>query len=1763
MGPHNALSIKVLGLLLLGIASISTQSAYHLSLFVTSLILNAAFAFRRNFPSSQLTLNFCTFYVLTHLVVQFLAQIPFIRGFATEPICSILGVCKFYCLPDDAKDTCKGAFWSVYLGCFAEFCLAVLLVWKRRVTVLSVDYGNERVYTSRHFYLLSPVALITWALLFPSWLSLVWLLASWLIFSLIAERRHRLSVAPFLITYASFLLLAEYICSLCNFDAIVIEKIGLRSSLGSADFYSLFCKWLLCMPFYIMRYLDGCPSQGTVDTCVRRVSVSFDSGNRFEWITPFICLFACILYVCFYYLYSLIYGEWRSVHTNEWISKEAASLISALWLPIIFILLLIFLHVKRFESPPDVSWRPSSPLSSALAAHYDTLLSLFLCIFAALNISAIGLMLLLLSTVIFISTPTVCTVASCTASVLLALLWLFSFLSSAMQLPVLVFPTDCQRAFLIDRNTAQWIGFWPEQTWPIIALLLMISMRCVFCADRTQWLSEIKRSDADKDISSLIKFLAKYSMHKFGVEVSLIYGVILVCAHRDVYGLLLFISIALLRVISRCRQALLWPAYSRLFLVLLIVEYISALGSPHQFSKCSEHFWSGWPESLQKYFLLPSSISSSPIIIADYIFILLLLVQKDVFTRDGDHPGGDNAPLSHPQQTIPPMYKDFISTKGNLLAYVHSAIFLYSHWITLVLVVVCCIEGGSIFAFAYLITVFALLWKGTELYATQPFHRFTASWNHLVYYNLVVLAIKALYLNTMCEFGWIAPCWLERVLGVHCVTSNCVLRRGYSTLFFDVLCFAALVYQMRIFNSYYFQHVIVDYRADRILGSRGAELLLEVKQREARKSERRLHCNVSWIETVVAEEDREMPASCGPLPRSHEEIKRSGYYHQTSERFFPKWLGNYEDETGRERCLSSALNGTSDMPITAMDDSTMVEKTVEVLDSVRVTAMHLLQLVNNPEWLFRISKGHAYIAHVLENDKRCIKEILHERLLSSDSCEKLESLRGELSLRDDFQSIASSETLWNEALDEWRAIHPAFKFLYCVSHTVMAQSELVCFVLMLVLHLSKPSLLTLPFPLMVFAWGALCIPRPPQIFWIFSAFYVQFIIIFRLLFQNEMIPSWSSANNPDDGNPLCFSRLLAVDASANGTYWDVVLLSMLFLHRYKLLRLGMWGDDRHIRERGADFDSHLTEQGGQADERSNTKRRFSCGPFIKALLAKKPPSSIDWYPWMVGCDALCLVLISMFYSMIGQGGSGNVLLDVQASRLPRWFAYTLLVVFLIMIVDRWLYLSKRIVFRIAFYLLLVFLLHIAIFFFVPSITGRSVTWNGAAIALYLIKCAYLLMSAWHIRNGYPSVVNQNILTENYGLARLLILKIYLNIPFLFELRTAMDWTFTSTALTMGDFIRMENYFNEVVAQNCWIQFDHWFDNYFATRRGRPTPTAGKFFKGVLSVIALIIIIMAPILLFAFLNSFGTRAPPERLKVTIAVEGYPAIYEMETLRDDMSHISTSTMQDLWESLSQKEDNDVRRSAFSFLSEYSNMDVFSVRLEWESLKEWTISSPAKQRLIKHLHTPKAVRVVFDIELEREHGSTQRKHRYSMAATLSAFQAKSLVDMLEGATIAANMTFPLPRFLLAPPLGDLGPAKAINLALDTMESTATWQYMETYWNIRLHEPLIVFVDRVIPSWISTVIGSGGMIAMYVAVVLVVGRFVREIVRTPLSNAMIEDLPNADNLLRLFQDIYVVREKRHFYLESRLYGKLLFIVRSPDTVIRWSRYRVKVKED
>ncbi|VDK35467.1 unnamed protein product [Anisakis simplex] len=93
-----------------------------------------------------------------------------------------------------------------------------------------------------------------------------------------------------------------------------------------------------------------------------------------------------------------------------------------------------------------------------------------------------------------------------------------------------------------------------------------------------------------------------------------------------------------------------------------------------------------------------------------------------------------------------------------------------------------------------------------------------------------------------------------------------------------------------------------------------------------------------------------------------------------------------------------------------------------------------------------------------------------------------------------------------------------------------------------------------------------------------------------------------------------------------------------------------------------------------------------------------------------------------------------------------------------------------------------------------------------------------------------------------------------------------------------------------------------------------------------------------------------------------------------------------------------------------------------------------------------------MIFDIELEREHGSAQRQHRYTLYSNLSPSSSKSFVSLLEGGVQSINVTIPLPRFLLAPPLGDLAFANAINMALEKSNTTATCEFKQTYWHVKL---------------------------------------------------------------------------------------------------------------
>lgn len=79
--------------------------------------------------------------------------------------------------------------------------------------------------------------------------------------------------------------------------------------------------------------------------------------------------------------------------------------------------------------------------------------------------------------------------------------------------------------------------------------------------------------------------------------------------------------------------------------------------------------------------------------------------------------------------------------------------------------------------------------------------------------------------------------------------------------------------------------------------------------------------------------------------------------------------------------------------------------------------------------------------------------------------------------------------------------------------------------------------------------------------------------------------------------------------------------------------------------------------------------------------------------------------------------------------------------------------------------------------------------------------------------------------------------------------------------------------------------------------------------------------------------------------------------------------------------------------------------------------------------------------------------------------------------------------------------------------------------------------------------------IIGLYSTYILLTSKFFRQFLASNISNILREDLPYVDRILQLCSDIYLAREQEDYRLEEDLYAKLIFLYRSPETLIRWTR--------
>lgn len=80
--------------------------------------------------------------------------------------------------------------------------------------------------------------------------------------------------------------------------------------------------------------------------------------------------------------------------------------------------------------------------------------------------------------------------------------------------------------------------------------------------------------------------------------------------------------------------------------------------------------------------------------------------------------------------------------------------------------------------------------------------------------------------------------------------------------------------------------------------------------------------------------------------------------------------------------------------------------------------------------------------------------------------------------------------------------------------------------------------------------------------------------------------------------------------------------------------------------------------------------------------------------------------------------------------------------------------------------------------------------------------------------------------------------------------------------------------------------------------------------------------------------------------------------------------------------------------------------------------------------------------------------------------------------------------------------------------------------------------------------------ILGLYTTAVIVISQMMRKIVSDMAPKIMFDDLPYVDRILRLCLDIYLVRESGDLCLEEDLFAKLIFLYRSPETLIRYTHF-------
>ena len=616
----------------------------------------------------------------------------------------------------------------------------------------------------------------------------------------------------------------------------------------------------------------------------------------------------------------------------------------------------------------------------------------------------------------------------------------------------------------------------------------------------------------------------------------------------------------------------------------------------------------------------------------------------------------------------------------------------------------------------------------------------------------------------------------------------------------------------------------------------------------------------------------------------------------------------------------------------------------------------------------------------------------------------------------------------------------------------------------------------------------------------------------------------------------------------------------------------------------------VSEPGSGGASAALAKYAGQYGAFFANLFTREPRRNPgeNFYSMSFATELLSAVYIVMGYSaMVGQGRSIGQ--SLNSNRFSGGMVLCLFAQLFHIILDRVIWLLGKRWAKVVFHLVSVaFWGYLALVAW-PQEAGRSLLNNPSLCGFIILKLLSMMLSARQIKHGYSMQGRVAQFHRTAGVYSGMAFKAYRSIPFVFEMRSLLDWACGASSLDVWESFTLDDIYANMYIVQCNIEYKR------MRRRGERQPRYRKVTSGSFVFLALVFVLFGPVYLFSSANPVQSFNNVVSVRAAGSVVGPHGSFELFQIPSAASLRPVTDSEYDYVQLNQAMQPDDNRES-----------VQSVRLDSFSDSLFSTSPPSLSLLVKTLNETRmyaSVQFQLDIAFSRPGPPGSTVTRSTTRALLSHDARVQLARALAtvpdrdggGSTMVKGV---VPLFLRLPATGQPVSIRRGALGAAVVQMAGNAEHGR-YWTLcgveqkdemslstklkpnpsrknkyispgpkpgpRLHtDPSrgsktgcdgISFFTISNPIFPELAGVGYSVIGLYVTVVLAVGRFVRLSFSGQLGRVEHTELHNVDDLVQYCEAVYIARYTGQYALEEELFRKLVKIFRTPDLLVKLTR--------